>query len=289
MEKPEISVIIPLGFGSDKLYFNLSSLFSSNFPRDLFEVIIVDQNSGDETLKIANKFPTRVFSSSKGGNAAARNMGAEEARGDILCFTEPDIVVPSDWLTRISNFFDEHPDAEGVGGPILPFSHKNRIQKFGGERWLVDSGFPEEVEVVKPGVMEGSLFTHNCAYRREAFISSGGFDESFVSSDEDIDLCWRLAAQGKTLIFDPSIILFHIFPETLQRLVTQYFKWGFGYPRLRRKHYIKKGLKGMVFPYYNLGRTFLSVLLPVNTNNTDNLLHFIQLTSWNIGSIYGCR
>jgi cellulose synthase/poly-beta-1,6-N-acetylglucosamine synthase-like glycosyltransferase len=289
MRKPKVSVVIPLGFGSDKLCYNLVSLFSSNFSHDLFEVIVVDQNGANETLEIANKFATRVFSSPKRGNAAARNLGASKSRGDILCFIEPDVVVPRDWLLKISNFFVEHPSTEGVGGPILPFEHKNRIQKFSGERWLVDSRFPDDIIFVKPGRMEGSLFAHNCAYRRETFVSGGGFDESFVSSDEDIDLCWRLAAEGKTLVFDPSIVLFHIFPETLPRLVTQYFRWGSGYPRLMRKAQIRKGLLGKAYHYYDLGRTFLSVLFPINARINYNLLHFVQLTSWNIGRIYGYR
>jgi len=285
----KLSVIIPTGFGSDNLPCTLSSLSSNDFSHESYEVIIVTYNNTAHILEMVEKPLSQVIVCSKRGNAAARNKGAEKAKGNIVCFIEPDVVVPADWLTRIFHFFSQHPDAEGVGGPILPFDSATGIQNFAAKKWLVDSDFPKEEVSVKPWVLRGSLFAHNCAYRKKGLLSIGGFDESFISSAEDIELCWRLAAQGKLLVFDPSLIVYHIFPQTLLDLMTQYFRWGVGFPRLDKKNPSKNKFKSMAFRYYNMVKALLSIALPTEPDATDRLLNFIQLASWNLGRIAGYR
>lgn len=70
--------------------------------------------------------------------AAQRNLGIEKANGKIICSTDSDRIVPKDWLKKILHFFHDHPDVDGVGGPIFPHGNQDNIQRFAGETFLED-------------------------------------------------------------------------------------------------------------------------------------------------------
>src|SRR5215216_6112184 len=101
---PTVSVIIPTFNRKDLLRETLNSLAQQTNPSDFFEVIIVDDGSTDGTRAIAAEaypFTLRYFRQSNQGDAAARNLGAQQSQADILVFLDDDIVVEAGYLTHL--------------------------------------------------------------------------------------------------------------------------------------------------------------------------------------------
>jgi glycosyltransferase involved in cell wall biosynthesis len=290
-----LSVVIPALNSAHTLGKTLLSVFSNEFPRDKFEVIVVDNGSTDKTVDVAKRFPVRLHFCAKRGQGPALNYGIRQAIGDIVCIIASDVVVPDDWLRKISDFFDNNPMAEGVGGLVLsPADCVNDIQRFNGELFTEDQGFPKKVaksEYLKVG---GSLYATNCAYRKKTLIEAGGFDEALSgSSFFDIDLSWKLVRKGKLLLFDPNLKAVHIgFPSTLQEVIKQQFKWGKGKAELMKNYAlpnvgIKDYVKRTFWPVAQIVRAYLQLFLPTRYPKKKALVRAIHYTTYHFGRIYG--
>lgn len=260
----------------------LSSLFSSNFPRSFFEVLVIDNGSTDNTLLVAEKYPTRIFHCPERGIGPPRNLGIKEAKGEIVCFTDSDCIVETDWLLKIQNFFETHPEAQGVGGPVIPYDKKtNKLQKLAGEIFLEDQGYPREMKRVCFESSNGLLYGANCAYQKCVLVSVGGFEEPGGSA---LELCLRLAVRRKQLFFNPDIRVFHTFPHSFRGLLRQQFRWGIDNAKLLRyKNFIAKE---HLLRWYSLAKYSFSSRGSAR-NWTKKLLRFTQLTVFQLGRMYG--
>ena len=261
-----LSVIIAALNSENTINHTLSSLHSNNLPSKEFEVVVVDNGSTDKTVEVAKRYPVKIFSCAKRGQGAARNVGIAKARGEIICFTDSDIVVPEDWLAKILRFFEDCPHADGVGGPVLaPASgHLNNLQKLEGEIYARTHDFPAKIIESKFGDHVGSLYSANCAYRRNVLISSNGFDDSGFDA-VDIDLCWRLILKGKHLLFNPEMKVIHLgFPWNLKGVFRQQFRWGESRGKLNMRYPSARasntGLKTRIFQYYFFAVLFAQIL-----------------------------
>jgi glycosyltransferase involved in cell wall biosynthesis len=113
-----MSVVIPAYNEGGYLEGALSSLQGQDFA-GAYEVIVVDNNSTDDTAEIARRHGARVLSEPQPGVCAARQRGTSEARGDIVVSTDADTQHPSDWLTRLEAQFRARPDIVAVAGPCV--------------------------------------------------------------------------------------------------------------------------------------------------------------------------
>ncbi len=111
----KISVVIP-SFNEEK---NISNLLQSllNQEEKADEIIVVDNNSNDQTVQIAKKFPVRIVHESKQGITHARNKGFDEAKYEIIARTDADNILPKDWIVKIKQAFESN-KIDGLSGPI---------------------------------------------------------------------------------------------------------------------------------------------------------------------------
>jgi glycosyltransferase involved in cell wall biosynthesis len=114
--KPSISVVIPCY--NEELFIAacLDSLKVQDFPRG-FEIIVVDNNSSDQTSRIARKCGARVIYEPRRGVCAAREAGTRAALGDIVVSTDADNVFPTNWLSEIWDGFSKDTGTVAVAGP----------------------------------------------------------------------------------------------------------------------------------------------------------------------------
>jgi len=287
------SVLISSLNSADTIGCALSSILANDFPRDEYEIIVVDGGSTDNTVGICRTFAVKVFFCPKRGWAAALNLGIRKARGEIICITDSDVIVPDDWLRKIWEFFESHPDIDGVGGPMLaPLCNKNDIQKFTAEIFVEDQGFPTELTRSQYGKMWGGglICGPNYAYRREALLYSGGFNESLMSYS-DVDLCWRLIKMGTRSMFNPEIKVVHLgFPSTLRGVIKQQFKWGKGLGqilKIHRPYNVKDNAKVELYSSYRILGAVLLLFSPTYFLKIKQLLRCIHYVSFNLGRIYG--
>lgn len=181
--KPKISVVIPALNEEKLLPFCLQSLLNQNYPRDQYEIIVVDNGSTDKTSQIAESFGVAIYKYN-GINTcgATRQFGTTKTQAPIIAFTDADSKVPHDWLSTIDTLFKDQ-NLVSVGGKILP--DKNNfflfcIYTFYDIFYLVNQFFHKTI-----------LWGLNFAVRKSAFDKVGGFNITLASS-EDWDLAIRL-------------------------------------------------------------------------------------------------
>lgn len=211
--KPAISVVIPCRNERETLDHCLAALDAQRFPRERFEVIVVDGGSTDGSREVALARGVRLLDDGANGPSGARNIGIRAARADIIAFTDADCVPQDDWLTRIAEVFAEDATLAGVAGALrMPRST------------LV--GRLEDMDAV---VHYRGFITSNVAYKRDVLLSIGGFDESLCCA-EDYDLAWRAMDAGHRILHDRRPVVLHEPPEVTGPLAT-FLRKQFWYAR----------------------------------------------------------
>ena len=191
----ETSFIIPAFNAERSIKDCLDSIYAQVVSPESFEVILVDNNSKDQTIVIASRFPfLQIIKEPRQGRSYARNTGAREARGKFLAFVDSDVVLEKTWLK-------EHLDLwrDGFGGQqgaIIPaqtdgqeslnrYRYRAVKESTAGSFVLLSLNFPES-----PMINSAA-----CFYTKEAFEKVGGFDP-FLIRHEDIDLSKRVFLAG---------------------------------------------------------------------------------------------
>ena len=197
INKPLISVVIPTYNRKNLLKSCLLALFSQTFPKENFEIIVVDDGSNDSTKSLINSLQKkysnlRYFWQVNSGVCIARNLGLRHARGKIIAFTDDDCPPQKNWLREIDNSFRKHPQALGIEGKTTTY--------------------PEKITPLTAYIVNlkgGGFQTCNMAYKKTVLKKIGGFDENFPKLHcQDVELALRVKKLG-TIIFTPKAIVIH--------------------------------------------------------------------------------
>lgn len=198
---PFISIIIPVLNGEKHIQLCLDSLFRILYPKEKYEVIVVDNGSTDDTLTIAKNYGVKIFQIPDVTIAALRNCGAFNAKGGILAFVDSDCVVDEKWLNNAVECFRLSADNEiGMVGSLVRCPQNcNWV----GKAWDICY----EKRSLKG--MTDRLGAANMLIKREHFERIQGFNENLVTGEDD-DLCFRLRKSGYKIYSDPSITVYHL-------------------------------------------------------------------------------
>jgi glycosyltransferase involved in cell wall biosynthesis len=218
------SVIVPTYNRVALLERTLASLFGQSYA-DL-EIIVVNDGSSDGTdaylATLASKGRITYISQANSGPSVARKAGLRAARGEIVAFTDDDCVPPEDWLTRIAARLSD-PAVAGVGGGTVT-GHPGSICAVTND--LINNYF-KSVLNGRAGVAP-YLTSNNVAYRKSALERAGGHDPRFQMGAEDRDLDYRITLQGGSIVYDPSIIVYHYNDADLAGFARHQFRQGKG-------------------------------------------------------------
>ncbi len=215
-----ISVIIPVKNGAGFIRECLRGAFNQHALETPYEVIVVDDGSTDETAEIAREMGAQVISQPNAGPAAARNTGAEHARGEILAFTDADCVPAPAWLCHLVQPFS-NPEVVGTKGTYRT-QQKSLVARFVQQEY--ESKYIHMARLPKIDFID----TYSAAYRRSVFLQNGGFETAFpVPSVEDQEFSFRLARKGYTMVFTPGAVVYHQHDHNLGEYIRR--KYGIGY------------------------------------------------------------
>lgn len=229
--RPFISVIIPTYERAGQLSVCLEAIAAQDYPRDSFEVLVVDDGSvifPVESLEtFGRQLNVRLLMQRHAGPATARNYGACHAKGAFLAFTDDDCAPDPGWLMNLATCFASFPDCV-LGGRTInelvdnPYSIVSQLLvDYLYTRWNVD---------------RATFFTsNNLALPAKAFHAVGGFDVGWTrAAGEDRDLCDRLIASGCQLVYVRDALVRHAHPLRLRTFFLQHFNYGRGAYRLHQ-------------------------------------------------------
>jgi glycosyltransferase involved in cell wall biosynthesis len=237
MTLPSFSIIIPTCSRPGALTACLEAIALLDYPRDRFEVIVVDDGSLTPIDNIVASFNSRIAAKSlrqeNAGPAAARNKGATCARGDFLAFTDDDCLPDRNWLRVLADHFAATPD-HLIGGRTLNALPGN----------LFSATSQGIIEVVYEHFNQGkdSVFfaSNNLAVSTERFRQIGGFNEHFFTS-EDREFCDRWISKGHRLAYARDAVIQHAHSLNLGTLWRQHFGYGRGAFRFHRERRLRDG------------------------------------------------
>jgi cellulose synthase/poly-beta-1,6-N-acetylglucosamine synthase-like glycosyltransferase len=218
---PMVSVVIPVYNGAKTMRLCLNAVTQQEYPKDRYEIIVVDNNSKDNTPDIAKEYQVKlVFEREIQGPHAATNTGVRVAAGEILAFTDSDCVPEPDWLRRlVAPFANENVVA--TGGRIEAYAPKSRVERFLQEmKPLVNNlrlsdSFPV------------AFLTANCAYRADAFCAAGMFNPNMYTGAE-VDLGWRVQLMTKKeAVYVPDAVIYHMFSSKIRTLFRHFRIYGY--------------------------------------------------------------
>ncbi len=234
---PTVSVVIPVRDQPGDLGECLLSLENLDYPRDRFEVIVVDDGSKKEVSSIITSSDIRVIRHEESqGPASCRNIGAESASGDVLAFLDADCMSGENWLKEIIPFF-QVAGVGAVGGYVAGHYKDSLLDKYEEVSSSLNMGNRLLIE----GKTEAGFYvpTANMLVTREAFTAAGGFKAGMYVG-EDVDFCWRLRNLGYSLLYVPSGSVAHKHRNKLGRMLQRRSDYGTSEAVLYRTHRDKR-------------------------------------------------
>ncbi|MEM1537585.1 MAG: glycosyltransferase [Candidatus Nezhaarchaeales archaeon] len=231
---PSVSIIIPTLNCAKTIGSTLQSLLSLNYPKDLYEVIIVDGGSTDDTLTEATKYWVKVLAEKGASANRARNLGVSASKGEVLVFTDGDCKIPSDWLVKIIHNLENGFDC--VGGRVKAANLHSFLPRYLDSSFF--NPFPtfSKFSIINDLKPFNYLATCNMAIKRQAFLGVRGFDEGFRGGYDDHEFLARVLKAGYKAAYDPRIVVYHYHRERLGDALNQVYWYGKGLARFTFKH-----------------------------------------------------
>ena len=188
---PTVSVIIPVYNGGETFRWCLEDLARCE-PAPT-EVIVVSDGDSDGSWKVAQEFEAIVIRQENRGPAAARNLGAQFATGDLLFFIDADVLVKPNTIGQVIQQFQNQPDIDALIGS---YDDQPSQTNFMSQYRNLFHHYIHQISSQKASTFWGACG----AIWRDVFFSVGGFDERYrVPCIEDIELGYRLKEAGYTL------------------------------------------------------------------------------------------
>lgn len=261
----------------------LEALYKLEYPN--FEVVIIDNAPSDDSTEhlVRQKYPQAHYVRElRPGLSWARNRSILEANGEIIAWTDDDVIVDPGWLMALVKAYADNPEAVAVTGLVVPYELETESQ------WLFErhGGFNRGFERKAWRVWNNTITWHllgagqygtgaNMSFRRSVFARIGSFDPALgagtvTQGAEDLEMFFRVLKEGYELVYEPAALVRHRHRRNYEQLRSQlesdgialyaYFVQGAQkYPELLFK-YLWLGL--WWFVYGNVRRLWISLKHP---------------------------
>jgi glycosyltransferase involved in cell wall biosynthesis len=223
----------------------LNSLTALDYPN--LDILVIDNAPSNDTTQhlVRSNYPTvRYARELKPGLNWARNRAIQEAMGEIIAYTDDDVVVDSQWVKALADIFSENDSVMAVTGLVAPDELETEAQalfeSYGGfgrgftRRWYgVDASNTGRIPSFYCGA--GMFGTGaNMAYRRSVFQQMGAFDTALdvgtvTNGGGDLEMFFRILKEGHMLVYEPKAIVFHRHRRDYAQLRTQLTNNGIGF------------------------------------------------------------
>lgn len=246
---PVFSIVTPTYNRPDRLKKYLESLTRLDYPRDAFEVILVDDESQLPLEPVTGPFRDRLnivfLRQPHGGVAKGRQAGTEVARGAFLAFTDDDCEPAPGWLRNLERALRATLNCAAGGRtvnglPRNPYSTASQtLNSFVYQCFNADPAHAQ------------FLVGNNSAFPTALYREIGGLDVSWPFCGEDCDLCARWLDRGYPMVYAPDAIVSHSHDLTFRKFWRQHYNYGRGGCRLVRLCTARGGTGGTPVRHFN--------------------------------------
>lgn len=231
MDTPKVSIIVASYNNQDTIGECLEALLAQDYPKDYFEVIVMDGVSKDDTVKIAQQYPVKVISI-RLNCPAAYNYAFNIASYPVLGFVDSDAKVEAKWLKKLVPHLAE-PNVAGVSGSIDTWNKNNP--------WARSIGYELKTRYQRIGKYTGRIATMNLLLKKSVIAEVGAWDEK-LPSQYDTDFGFRMASKGYKIAYEPAAVCYHYNRPTLKTYYKQQLQYGKNTLKLYFKHgHLAKG------------------------------------------------
>jgi glycosyltransferase involved in cell wall biosynthesis len=229
-----LSLVIATYNRAEQLMVTLGSVAMQSAAPDVWECIVVDNNSADNTRQRVEAFQRehstlniRYLFEKNQGLSHARNAGIVASQGDIVAFIDDDERITEEFITAYIDLFDEHPDAMAAGGEIIaeyPTGRPRWMSRYAERPIANPMSFGDKVRLFPASRIPGG---GNMAMRRQLFTVLGMFNTSLgrtgkrLLGGEESELFERIAKQEYRVYYAPRAVMYHIIPA--EKLTKEYF------------------------------------------------------------------
>jgi GT2 family glycosyltransferase len=230
-----ISIVIPTFNRLDTLEVVLPSLTGQDYPRDSYEIVIADSGSTDGTAEYVKNLGDpgiRFFTVENRGRSGARNRGINEAKGNLVLFTDADIIADAHLIASHLELYRTIPGSAVVGCEVQVSS----LDEY--ERVRIHH---DEFRTLHPHSRKSLswlyFLTGNALVPRAKLLEAGMFDENFTGyGHEDLELGYRLQRLGVPIRYNPRAINYHWHPVGFEEQCQKMGLAGISTVRFYRKH-----------------------------------------------------
>lgn len=223
----DISIIVPTYKRYDLLKQCLDSILQQDYPQDRYEVIVVMDGKYDiaegRLKNLTHKYKNlRYIVQEAKGPAAARNLGASLAKGEILGFTDDDCILSKDWIRNAVNAHRDNNDIMAIGGVTTVNNHKINVMV---SQFLANGAIKSKIN----GKEETIFFpTCNISYKKH-LLEKEKFNELFrLPAGEDLEYFWRLFKKGHRFLYREDMEVLHSRQTNLHSFLRQAYMYGRG-------------------------------------------------------------
>ena len=247
--QPFISIIIPTYNEDQVIKRRIENLLAQDYPRDKFEILVVDSGSTDATVKTAkelasdNQNVTVLTEGERKGKASAINFGKSYAKGEIVLVTDANTIYDINVLKKVAPYF-KNPGIGAVGGRFILSNVDNNLVRSSSFYWELES-------LINRGesTLDSVCFFHGeiNAWRKNIV------EADTTALSEDVDMAIKIRRQGYKIAYEPDAMAYEAGPTTTREQIIQKKRTTLGVIKnfFKHKRYLwlpRDKYSGLIFP-----------------------------------------
>jgi len=229
--KPEpVSIVMPCYNEAESIGKAIENLLNLNYPKDMIEIIVVDDRSKDNSVEIVQKYVKKyknvrliVNERNSGGAAEPTNIGIKAAKYDYIAVADADSYPEKDALLKMIGFLQKDKTIGGVTGAVLGKGNETFMQQMQYLEYVVISFARKLLDYVDSVYVTPGPFA---LYRKKILFEIGLFDTKNMT--QDIEIVWRMMSHGYKARMSLSAKIYSITPKTFKKWWRQRVRWNIG-------------------------------------------------------------
>ena len=273
----KISIIIPCRNEEDFILRCLDSVFNSDYPSELIEVLVCDGKSDDKTSALVEEYArknsgVRYLVNEKTTTPFALNLGITNSQGEVILILGAHAELSANYISECIAVLNQMPDVWCVGGVLNNVSSDELTASVS---LAMSSPFGVGNAHFRTGAKDGYVDTVAFgAYRKEVFEKIGLFDEELARNQDD-EFNYRLLKNGGKIWLSTATYATYYVRSSFQKLFKQYFQYGYWKVYVNKKHKSITTLRQLVPAVFVMGIFSLIVMVILFPYRWEYLILFL--------------